>query len=236
MSFENEHLSKLLEIATEIESFQFCGPSDDPDEQTAVIYGFKHLAKTFLAKARKIANQELQETLEAINTNIDSIYDVYDLNTEIQIVIDTLRDISKYPIQFQVASASFVNLLIIEDLRQVKGFKLDLSKVIRFCEELNSSFNANNYLATSLLLRSLINHVPPIFGYNSFDQVVAHVSKSRKELFKPLDEVARKVADLHTHDVIRSKEQLPTKNQLEPFRVNLEFLLSEILVEAKKPS
>jgi hypothetical protein len=236
MSFEKERLEKLLDLANDLESFRLCGPSDDPDKQTAVIYEYKHQAKIFIANARKIVNQELQESLESISTDIDSIYEVYDLVTEIQIVIDTLRDISKYPVQFQFSSVNFVDPQIIEELRQVEGFKFDLSKVIRFCEELNSSFNANNYLASALLLRSLINHVPPIFGHNSFDQVVAQVSKSRKDLFKHLDEVARKVADLHTHDIIRAKERLPTKNQLVPFQASLEFLLGEILVEAKKSS
>jgi hypothetical protein len=66
--------------------------------------------------------------------------------------------------------------------------------------------------------------------------VVSQVSKSRRELFKPLDDVARDVADLHTHDLIRHKEVLPTKNQLEPFKANLEFLLQEVLVEVQKNS
>ena len=48
--------------------------------------------------------------------------------------------------------------------------------------------------------------------------------------------MARGVADLHTHDLIRRKEVLPTKNQLEPFKANLEVLLQEILVEIQHSS
>lgn len=234
MSLQEARLSRLFELADEIESFHFCGPSDDSDEQTAVIYGFKHLVKNFIGTARRIKNQEFQENLQLINTNIDSIYDVYDLNTEVHILIYHLREIAEHSIEFQSISGNFVDPHIIEQLRLVEDFQFDLSKIIRFCEELNSSFNASNYLATALLIRALINHIPPIFGHNTFDQVISQVTKSRRELFKPLNEVARSVADLHTHDVIRHKEVLPTKNQLEPFKANLEFLLQEVLVECKR--
>lgn len=67
-----------------------------------------------------------------------------------------------------------------------------------------------------------------------FQQVVSQVSKSRRELFKPLDEVARDVADIHTHELIRHKEILPTRNQLECFKPNIEFILAEIIVELEK--
>lgn len=236
MSLQEARLNKLLELANEIESFTFCGPSDDPDEQTAVIYGFKHLVKKFIGTARNVKNQEFQEDLKLIDTNIDLIYEVYDLRADVQIIIDHLREIAEHPVEFQNTSGSFIEPQIIEQLRLVEGCKFDLSKIVRFCEELNSSFNAGNYLASALLLRALINHVPPIFGQTTFQQVVSQVSKSRRELFKPLDEVARDVADLHTHDSIRHKEVLPTKNQLEPFKANLEFLLQEVLVEVKKSS
>jgi hypothetical protein len=234
MSLQEARLSKLLKLADEIESLRFCGPSDDLDQQSAVTYGFKHLVKKFIGTARRINNQEFQEDLQLINTNIDSIYEVYDLSADVQILIDHLREIAEHPVEFQSTSSSFVDPQIIEQLRLVENSMFDLSKVIRFCEELNSSFNASNYLASTLLLRAIINHIPPIFGHTTFQQVVSQVSKSRRELFKPLDQVARDVADLHTHDLIRHKEVLPSKNQLEPFKVNLEVLLQEVLVELQK--
>jgi len=76
--------------------------------------------------------------------------------------------------------------------------------------------------------------IPPIFGHENFTQVVAQSTRSRQELFKPLDDIARDVADLHTHDTIRHKENLPTKRQLEPFKPNVEFLLQEIITELQR--
>ena len=63
---------------------------------------------------------------------------------------------------------------------------------------------------------------------------IAYFLASTLSIFKPLDDTARDVADLHTHDTIRHKENLPTKRQLEPFKSNIEFLLHEILAELQK--
>ncbi len=67
----------------------------------------------------------------------------------------------------------FVESSVIEALMQCAGKKFDLIKVVCFCEELNSSFSSGNYLASTLLIRALINHIPPVFGKTTFQQVVS---------------------------------------------------------------
>jgi hypothetical protein len=130
--------------------------------------------------------------------------------------------------------ATFVEQSVIEQLRQSASKKHDFSKLVRFCEELNSSFASGNYLASTLLIRALLNHVPPIFGHTTFLQVVSQAGRSVKELLKPLEEISRDVADMHTHSLVRHKESLPTKSQVEPFKANLEVLLHEIIVKVQE--
>jgi hypothetical protein len=85
------------------------------------------------------------------------------------------------------------------------------------------------------LIRALLNHVPPVFGETTFLQAVSHSARSVKELLKPLEVTSRDVADMHTHSLIRQKESLPTKNQIEPFKANLEVLLHEIIARVREP-
>jgi hypothetical protein len=228
--------TELLDLAEQIENFRFCSPSADTDEQTAAVYGFKYLAKRFIGHARKIQNQDIQNSIAQINTDIeDSIYQAYDLNSDLQVIIDDIRDLLLEPsVKWSVVQTEFIDSSIIENLSQVQNTKYDLAKVIQFCLEINGTFNSGYYLATILLIRALLNHVPPIFGYASFSQVVSQSTKSRKELFKPLEDIARDIADLHTHDTIRHKEHLPTKKQLEPFKPSVEVLLQEIITELQK--
>lgn len=235
---EQAIFAKLLEMCDEIERFRFCGPGDDPDEQTNVVYGFKFLAKRFVGTARRIKNRDFQEALNGVTVDIDDIYDVYDLRADLQLLIDQLRELAEHPEACEWVGPAdiFVEPSVIADLRQSNNRKYDLTKVVRFCEELNSSFSSGNYLASSLLIRALLNHIPPVFGHTTFQQVVSQSAKSVKELLKPLEEISRDVADLHTHSLIRHKESLPTKSQVEPFKASLEVLLHEIIAKVQEPA
>jgi hypothetical protein len=75
-------VQKLREIIKEIEGFGFCGPSDDPDEQTSVLYGFRRLVKIFKRAARGIRNKSLR--MEAQNlSEPESLYEAYDIHSDI---------------------------------------------------------------------------------------------------------------------------------------------------------
>lgn len=233
MIAEEARFARLLETADEIEQFRFCGPSDDPDEQTAVVYGFKHLAKRFVGTARRIKNHAVQDALGDVNTDIENIYAAYDLNSSLQLVIDEIRHLAAHPeeCQWGIAGDILIEPAVIDELKANTQTKYDLNKIARLCEELNSSFAGSNFLACVLLLRALLNHVPPVFGQASFKQVVAQSSRSVKELLGPLEDIARDIADHHTHSLIRHKECLPTRSQIEPFKANIEVLLQEIMVK-----
>jgi hypothetical protein len=181
-------------------------------------------------KLRRRLREMLSDLVEAglVNREGEKIAPT-ELIAKIQTALHlSLTELSKAS-QGAESDDTFVEPSVIEDLRNCMGKKYDLTKVVRLCEELNSSFSSGNYLASTLLIRALLNHVPPVFGHTSFQQVVSQSGKSVKELLKPLEEISRDVADLHTHALIRHKESLPTKNQVEPFKANLEVLLHEIL-------
>jgi hypothetical protein len=87
-------LNRISTLIDEINGFNLgnCGPSDDPDKQTAYVYGYKDLIKRFFASVKRIENPELQKMVAGINTNAESIYDAYDLRAEVQGVLDFLED------------------------------------------------------------------------------------------------------------------------------------------------
>src|SRR3989344_1996017 len=76
----------------------------------------------------------------------------------------------------------------IKELKTIKSDYFDISKLIRFCEELNSAFSLENFLSTAMLVRAIADHIPPIFGKTSFTEVANnHGSKSFKDSIKNLD-------------------------------------------------
>jgi hypothetical protein len=117
------------------------------------------------------------------------------------------------------------------ELRALKSPEFDFRKLIRLCEELNTSFQDECYFSTAMVTRGLLDHVPPVFGFKTFGEVAnnyAGAGKSFKEAMQHLESAARKVADAHLHMLIRKSETLPTAQQVNCGQ-QLDMLLSEIV-------
>lgn len=124
----------------------------------------------------------------------------------------------------------FVHCERIQELEDLKSKEYDLSKLIMMCKELNSNYHNRNYFSVAMLGRSILDHIPPIFGFNSFNEVCNNYgSRSFKKNMEHLNNSMRSIADINLHQVIRKKEPLPNKVQID-FKSGLDLLLSEIII------
>nr|WP_199158676.1 hypothetical protein [Pedobacter sp. ASV2] len=125
---------------------------------------------------------------------------------------------------------NFINIERINDLRSIQSNSFDFSKLIILCIELNSNWKIGNYYTVGLLLRTIINHVPPLFGnFTTFLEVCANYgNQSFKKNMNFLNISLRSIADSYTHDLIRKKEILPNSQQVD-FRPNVDLLLAEVV-------
>ena len=97
------------------------------------------------------------------------------------------------------------------------------------CEELNICYSSDAYFATMMLVRSIFDHIPPIFGCKVFSEIANNYSggKSFKDVMQRLESTSRKIADSYLHSQIRNSESLPNSTQVK-FDSELDFLLAEI--------
>ena len=133
--------------------------------------------------------------------------------------------------QFISNVLEFVDSTRLTELRSIYCIEFDLSKLIRYCEELNSSYENGCYLSVAMLVRAIIDHVPPIFNCANFTQVVNNYpggTKSFKQSMEHLEKSLRKIADAHLHVQIRKSESLPNKTQIN-FSQDLDVMLAEIV-------
>ena len=139
------------------------------------------------------------------------------------------KDAGRKEIKLQTTSRAYVDPDRINELKACKSEKYDLSKLVRLCEEINVCFATGCYLAMIMLTRSVIDHVPPIFGCKSFAEVTNNYAGSRsfKEAMTQLEHASRKIADHYLHTQIRSAETLPNAVQID-FSNSLDFLLAEV--------
>lgn len=124
----------------------------------------------------------------------------------------------------------YVNIERIDQLKGLKSENFDFKKLIRICEEINIAYNLDCFYAVGNLLRSILDHVAPILGHNTFKEVANNYvgSKSFKEAMHNLDNSLRKISDSFLHLQIRKSEVLPTINQVE-YLAPIDLLLSEIV-------
>jgi hypothetical protein len=134
----------------------------------------------------------------------------------------------------------YVDLGLIEKIAGAASPQWDCSKLRQLVAELNDNVARDNGLAAHALLRALLDHIPPLFGYPNFTQVVNNHSwtQAGKRYMKRLEEFRNQADDaLHTQIKITRHAAVARVDDL-PKRLAVEQLLSGCLdaVEATKPS
>ncbi len=124
----------------------------------------------------------------------------------------------------------FVDEIRMRQIADIRSEKFDLQKLLELCRELNVCYSNECYFAVAMLTRALLDHVPPIFGFGTFAEVVDNYKSTRsfKGSMAHLNISCRKIADGHLHVSIREKEALPSKTQVN-FANDVDVLLEEIV-------
>lgn len=117
----------------------------------------------------------------------------------------------------------------IDQLQNIKNPNYDFSRLVKLCEEINDNYQRNNLLSVAMLGRSILNHVPPLFGFDTFSQVANNYGNiSFKTSMNHLNNTMRNIANSYLHEKMRMKESIPLKNQVN-FSQDLDLLLDEIV-------
>jgi hypothetical protein len=85
---EKELAAQLVEAARR---FRFCGPSDDPDEQTAVTVSYHHLVTQLKRLAGPLLSAVDRERLNSVEIEIDNIYSAYEARAEIDSLLPEIE-------------------------------------------------------------------------------------------------------------------------------------------------
>lgn len=137
--------------------------------------------------------------------------------------------------QVRASVDAYVSTERINELKRISSPNFDLAKLVRLCEELNIVAANDCYYAAGMLLRTITDHVPPVFGYTDFAHVASEYGEggaSFKNSVKRLYESLRQIANSYLHMPIRKKEVLPNRIQVN-FSSDLDVLLAEIVRRLK---
>jgi len=117
----------------------------------------------------------------------------------------------------------------IKELKDISSDKWDYLKLVELCRELNVAYSNSCVHATGMLVRSLLDHVPPVFGVANFDGVISNYGgKSFKGQMRNLNSLSREISNGYLHGHIRRHESMPNMQQVD-FRSLIDALLGEIV-------
>jgi hypothetical protein len=222
---------RLFELLHDLKTLRLCGPSDDPDEQTSVIESYRYILINIKVLSNGLVSFETKQQLDELKPEkMDVIYNVYEsrayldaIAPDIEHDLDNIAEVSSGPPRHLISPD------VIKALQEANSHSFDACRLAEYCREINSGFTHGNLISCLLLMRVVLNHVPPVFGHTDFSQVVANAGRSLKDNFEHLDEGLRKIGDLYTHQHMRKKDHLPTPGQVEKFGPQFELLAQEVL-------
>lgn len=182
-----------------------------------------------LANSTHFTEEQKKQTKQALEDQINRM--VVQGHRKLEIMLDEMLAI---PISEEKSTVDiegfFVDPIRIAQLSKINHPEFDLSKLVALCKELNIAYKNNSIFSIAMLMRALIDHVPPIFGQKDFDNVVSQYgTRSFKEMMAHLSNSMRKVADISLHTHVRKRESIPTGTQVR-FQSELDLLLGEIHV------
>jgi hypothetical protein len=124
----------------------------------------------------------------------------------------------------------YINPERLEEIRKLKSTRLDFKRLVRMCEELEIAHQNNCTISIAMLIRAIIDHIPPVFSLKTFQEIANNTSinKSFRDAMQYLEQFSRKVADHYLHVPIRKSEFLPNPTQVN-CSAQLDLLLSEII-------
>lgn len=142
---------------------------------------------------------------------------------------DFIRKFSVTRKNVETIEYPYINKTRLDELRNISSTSFDLKRLLKLCDEINNTFNNKCFIATIILVRALLDHIPPIFGKRTFIEITNNYSgKSFKDSMLFLDNSSRKIADLYLHSHISNKEVIPVEQQVN-YSQPLDLLLSEII-------
>ncbi|HUW21137.1 MAG TPA: hypothetical protein VMW41_00540 [Candidatus Bathyarchaeia archaeon] len=172
-----------------------------------------------------VADSELneEEKIDIIRRSIDALAVKRDLKKKLHSFLVLPKKVLK------TRTVSYVSESRIKELKSVKSDVFDLIRLIRLCEELNTAYENNCYYSVAMVVRSILDHIPPIFNTRSFSEIANNYrgTKSFREQMKHLENSSRKIADSFLHTQVRKKEVLPGHSQID-FSNDLDVLLAEV--------
>jgi len=210
-----------------------------PTEHSATFKALALEAKSILDEELRHANDFSMNLIHAVNTGAGgftsgpSYAAVEEASKIVRAAVRSIERKRSQPPVSPSGAKPYVDPNRITSLQAIGNTQWDFARLVELCREINVAAANRCHMSTAMLLRTVLNHVPPVLGYGTFAEVAnnyggAKSQKSFKASMQRLEKSSRNIADMHLHSPIRSREDVPTATQVD-FAADLDVLLGEVI-------
>tara|TARA_E500000318_G_scaffold111845_1_gene132118 strand:+ start:680 stop:1420 length:741 start_codon:yes stop_codon:yes gene_type:complete len=238
-------IEELTSIADDIDSLLplFVKSSDLglflPSEHSSTFKALVIEAKAILGDELGFANDFSLNLTHAVNSGVGgympgpSYASVQEAAKIIRAAVRAIQRKRAKPPASPDGTKPYVSSDRLSALQALDDSKWDFTRLVELCREINVAAANHCHLSTAMLLRTVLNHVPPSLGYETFVEVANNYGNSKsqrsfKASMQRLQSSLRNIADMHLHSAIRSREDVPTATQVD-FSADLDVLLGEVI-------
>lgn len=210
-----------------------------PTEHAATFKALAIEAKSILDEELGRGNEYSLNLLHAVNSGAGGFTggpSAASVQEASKIIHAAVRSIKRKRKRSPVSASGvkpYVDPVRMVSLQTIGNAQWDFTRLAELCREINVAAGNRCHMSTAMLLRTILNHVPPVLGYGTFAEVANNYGgpksqKSFKHSMQRLENSLRNIADMHLHGPIRSREDVPSAVQVD-FAAELDVLLGEII-------
>jgi len=214
-----------------------------PTEHSATFRPLAIEAKSIIDGELGHANGFSLNLINAINSGAGGLFggpsyaSVQETSGFIRAAVRSIQRKRTAPAQQVSGPKPYVDHARIIALQGIGAGRWDFIRLIELCRELNVAAANRCHMSTAMLLRTILNHVPPVLGVATFAEIAGNYggpkeNRSFKGNMQRLEKSLRNIADFHLHSPIRQREDVPTAVQVD-FAADLDVLLGEVIRVAK---
>jgi hypothetical protein len=155
---------------------RMAGGQIDPIQYT---YNFHYVENRFSSNIAQFIAQDFEPFHRDLRRLLDAAFDAPPAPPP-----EPEHEVTIVPISTPAAPSApgfeYVSAVRLTELRALRPSAFDLRKLIKLCEEIDINFRQQCYLGVAALTRALIDHVPPLFGKQSFAEVANNYAGGRQ--------------------------------------------------------
>lgn len=120
----------IKELVKDVQEMKLCGPSDDPDEITAVSSAYYYLLTQLQTHAARILSIEPANELRVLNVEINDIYSVYEAKAKLDALIPDILDALEEDEEKESPAVTKWYLEIRKSLRDIQAKAMDTLELL----------------------------------------------------------------------------------------------------------